>query len=164
MSSAPARAPAMNVSRSSSAPEEKPMAFKPNYNHQRAERNRAKEQKKLEKRLRRDEEAARRKGTSTSRSKTSRRARHRPRFRLPTLRRMPMARKKPRADNGNVLFDVFYKDGVRTSNRKVPGAILGGLDGDDPARGFIEEQDRKIAGLSGNPQRPIERMVRSSGR
>jgi hypothetical protein len=37
------------------------MAFKPNYNHQRAERNRAKEQKKLEKRLRRDEEAARRK-------------------------------------------------------------------------------------------------------
>ena len=39
------------------------MAFKPNYNHQRAERNRAKEQKKLEKRLRRDEEAARRKGT-----------------------------------------------------------------------------------------------------
>ena len=39
------------------------MPFKPNYNHQRAERNRAKEQKKLEKRLRRDEEAARRKGT-----------------------------------------------------------------------------------------------------
>ena len=38
------------------------MAFKPNYNHQRAERNRAKEQKKLEKRQRRDEEAARRKG------------------------------------------------------------------------------------------------------
>ena len=37
------------------------MPFKPNYNHQRAERNRAKEQKKLEKRQRRDEEAARRK-------------------------------------------------------------------------------------------------------
>ena len=75
-----------------------------------------------------------------------------------------MARKKPKIDNGNVLFDVFYKDGVRTSNRKVPGGILGGLDGDEPARGFIEEQDRKIAGLSGNPQRSIERMVRSSGR
>jgi hypothetical protein len=44
-------------------PEEKAMAFKPNYNHQRAERNRAKEQKKQEKRQRRDEEAARRKGT-----------------------------------------------------------------------------------------------------
>ena len=75
-----------------------------------------------------------------------------------------MARKKPRVDNGTVLFDVFYKDGVRTSNRKVPGAMLGGLDGDDPARAFIEEQDRKIAGLSGNPQRTIERVVRSSGR
>jgi hypothetical protein len=49
--------------RHQSAPEEKAMAFKPNYNHQRAERNRAKEQKKLEKRQRRDEEAARRKGT-----------------------------------------------------------------------------------------------------
>ena len=75
-----------------------------------------------------------------------------------------MARKKPKIDNGNVLFDVFYKDGVRTSNRQVPGTILGGLDGDEPARGFIEEQDRKIAEMSGNPQRPIERMVRSSGR
>ena len=40
------------------------MAFKPNYNHQRAERNRAKEQKKQEKRQRRDEEAARRKAGS----------------------------------------------------------------------------------------------------
>ena len=38
------------------------MPFKPNYNHQRTERNRAKEQKKLEKRQRRDDEAARRKG------------------------------------------------------------------------------------------------------
>ena len=38
------------------------MPFKPNYNHQRSERTRAKEQKKLEKRQRRDEEAARRKG------------------------------------------------------------------------------------------------------
>jgi len=75
-----------------------------------------------------------------------------------------MARKKPRTDNGPVLFDVYYKDGVRTSNRKVPGAMLGGLDGDEPARSFIEEQDRRIAGLSGNPQRSIERMVRSSGR
>ena len=75
-----------------------------------------------------------------------------------------MARKKPRTDNGVVLFDGFNKDGVRTSNRKVPGTMLGGLDGDEPARSFIEEQDRKIADLSGNPQRIIERMVRSSGR
>ncbi len=76
-----------------------------------------------------------------------------------------MARKKPKTDNGTtVLFDVFYEGGMRTSNRKVPGVMLGGLDGDEPARGFIEEQDRKIADLSGNPQRTIERMMRSSGR
>lgn len=37
------------------------MAFKPNYGQQRAERNRAKEQKKQEKLQRREEEAARRK-------------------------------------------------------------------------------------------------------
>jgi hypothetical protein len=37
------------------------MVFRPNYNHQRTERARAKEQKKQEKRQRRDEEAARRK-------------------------------------------------------------------------------------------------------
>jgi len=35
------------------------MAFKPNYNQQRAERNRAKEQKKQDKLQRREEEAAR---------------------------------------------------------------------------------------------------------
>lgn len=38
------------------------MPFKPNYNHQRSERLRAKEQKKLEKRQRREDEAAKRKG------------------------------------------------------------------------------------------------------
>jgi hypothetical protein len=38
------------------------MAFKPNYNQQRAERNRAKQAKKEEKLKRREEEAAKRKG------------------------------------------------------------------------------------------------------
>lgn len=37
------------------------MAFKPNYNHQRAERNRAKEQRKHEKLQRREEKVAQRK-------------------------------------------------------------------------------------------------------
>lgn len=37
------------------------MAFKPNYNQQRADRNRAKDQKKQEKLQRREEEAAKRK-------------------------------------------------------------------------------------------------------
>ena len=44
-----------------------------------------------------------------------------------------MARKRP-SDSEFVLFDVFYQDGSRTSNRKVPSADLGGLDGDTPAR------------------------------
>jgi hypothetical protein len=37
------------------------MAFKPNYNHQRAERNRTKEQRKHEKQQRRDDKVVQRK-------------------------------------------------------------------------------------------------------
>jgi len=37
-----------------------------------------------------------------------------------------------------VLFDVLYEDGSRTSNRKVPGSELGGIDGDLPAKTYIE--------------------------
>ena len=41
-----------------------------------------------------------------------------------------MARKKQQpAASGFVLFDVFYQDGSRTSNRKVPSSEVGGLDG-----------------------------------
>jgi len=43
---------------------------------------------------------------------------------------------KPKAhERGYVLFDVFYEDGSRASNRRVPASVLGGLDGDAPARG-----------------------------
>jgi len=75
-----------------------------------------------------------------------------------------MARKKLRSEptTGTVLFDVFYEDGTRASNRKVPAAILGGLDGDAPALTFIMDQERKIADLSGKPARPIKRLVRSA--
>jgi len=73
-----------------------------------------------------------------------------------------MARKKHQpVANGYVLFDVIYQDGARTSNRKVPSAELGGLDGDDPARTFIEAQDRTIAERSGNPRGPIKTIARS---
>ena len=73
-----------------------------------------------------------------------------------------MARKKQQpVANGYVLFDVVYQDGARTSNRKVPSAELGGLDGDDPARTFIEAQDRTIAERSGNPRGPIKTIARS---
>ena len=72
-----------------------------------------------------------------------------------------MARRKERIDTGSVLFDVFYEDGSRASNRKVPAAAVGGLDGDDPAMTFIMDQDRKIADLSGKPPRRIKTLVRS---
>lgn len=75
-----------------------------------------------------------------------------------------MARKaKKSMDSTYVLFDVIYQDGAQTSNRKVPSAELGGLDGDDPARGIIEEQDRKIAEMSGRPRGPIKSIRRSPG-
>ena len=72
-----------------------------------------------------------------------------------------MARKRQPLPQGFVLFDVVYQDGSRTSNRKVPGAELGGLDGDEPARSFIEAQDRAIAERSGNHRGPIKSITRS---
>ena len=72
-----------------------------------------------------------------------------------------MARKKQPTDNAFVVFDVLYQDGARTSNRKVPSSLLGGLDGDEPAKTLIEEQDRKIAEMSGNPRGPIKSISRS---
>ena len=71
---------------------------------------------------------------------------------------------KRRMETKFVGFDVFYEDGTRSSNRRVPGELLGGLDGDEPARAAIEEQDRRIAEVSGRPPRPIARLVRSGGR
>jgi hypothetical protein len=59
-----------------------------------------------------------------------------------------------------ILFDVLYEDGTRTSNRKVPGSELGGVDGDLPAKTCIEAQDRQIAGISGKPRSPIKSLTR----
>ena len=64
-----------------------------------------------------------------------------------------MARKPGSRTNAEfVLFDVFYDDGTQRSNRKVPTRVLKGLDGDEPARAIIEEQDRAIAEKSGAPR------------
>src|SRR4051794_22136455 len=69
---------------------------------------------------------------------------------------------KPKAhERGYVLFDVFYEDGSRASNRRVPASVLGGLEGDGPARRMIEEQDEAIAAKSGRPRLPITRLTRS---
>jgi hypothetical protein len=75
-----------------------------------------------------------------------------------------MARKKQQVPSGFVLFDVIYEDGTQTSNRKVPAAELGGLDGDEPARAIIEMQDRKIREMSGTSRGRIKTIVRSRKR
>ncbi len=72
---------------------------------------------------------------------------------------------KRRMDVGRfVNFDVDYEDGTRSSNRKVPTEILGGLDGDGPAEAAIEDQDRRIAEASGKPQRKIVTVRRSGAK
>ncbi|WP_265057301.1 hypothetical protein [uncultured Bosea sp.] len=60
------------------------------------------------------------------------------------------------------MFDVVYEDGSRTSNRRVPTELLGGLDGDDPARDAIAEQDRIISEKSGKPPLAIATISRST--
>jgi hypothetical protein len=62
------------------------------------------------------------------------------------------------------LFDVFYMDGTQRSNRRVPREILGGLDGDAPARAVIEEQDRLIAKKSGQPALAVKSVRRSGAK
>jgi hypothetical protein len=74
-----------------------------------------------------------------------------------------MAR-KPASRTEFVMFDVFYEDGSQRSNRRVPSMVLGGLDGDAPARTTIEEQDRVIAEKSGTPALAIERIRRSGSK
>ncbi|HKY87398.1 MAG TPA: hypothetical protein VJL90_11615 [Pseudorhodoplanes sp.] len=71
-----------------------------------------------------------------------------------------MAR-KPTKYVGFVLFDVFYEDGSQRSNRKVPADALGGIDGDEPARAIIAEQDREIAEKSGLAPMVIKSLHRS---
>jgi hypothetical protein len=71
-----------------------------------------------------------------------------------------MAR-KPATRAEFALFDVFYEDGSQRSNRRVPSELLGGLDGDAPARAVIEEQDRIIAEKSGTPPVPVKSIRRS---
>ncbi|MBM1174408.1 hypothetical protein [Microvirga arabica] len=73
-----------------------------------------------------------------------------------------MARKKSKpVESGYALFDVLYEDGSRSSNRRVPRSILGGFDGDEPARKAIEEQDNTIAEKAGRPRIPIKKITRS---
>ncbi|MGH1592273.1 hypothetical protein ACRBEV_32645 (plasmid) [Methylobacterium phyllosphaerae] len=65
-------------------------------------------------------------------------------------------------DRGFVLFDVVFKDGSRASNRRVPMEILGGLDGDQPARYLIEQQEAEIAEKAGRAPRVIQSLARAA--
>lgn len=71
---------------------------------------------------------------------------------------------KSRASTAFVMFDVVYTDGTLRSNRKVPASVLGGLDGDEPARGVIEAQDRETALASGRAAGDVRSIVRSPPR
>jgi len=73
-----------------------------------------------------------------------------------------MARKPGSRTVGEfVLFDVLYEDGTQRSNRRVPAAALGGMDGDEPARAIIEAQDREIAERSGLPPSRVKSVHRA---
>ena len=60
----------------------------------------------------------------------------------------------------DIPLNIVYEDGSQRSNRRVPSELLGGLDGDEPARGFIMEQDREIAEKSGRPPLAIKSIER----
>lgn len=72
--------------------------------------------------------------------------------------------KKPSPRAEFVLFNVVYEDGSQRSNRRVSAELLGGLDGDEPARAEIEAQDRAIAEKSGLPPLAITSLTRASGK
>ncbi len=75
-----------------------------------------------------------------------------------------MSRKKQMHDRANLLFDVVYADGMRTSNRKVPSAELQASDIDGSVRAIIEAQDRDIGDRSGKPRGAIKSITPSTER
>jgi hypothetical protein len=72
--------------------------------------------------------------------------------------------RKPAQPAEFVLFDVVYEDGTQRSNRRVPSKLLGGLDGDAPARVAIDQQDREISEKSGLPPMRIKSIKRSGAK
>lgn len=72
-----------------------------------------------------------------------------------------MRKKSKPIESGYALFDVVYEDGSRTSNRRVPRTVLGGLDGDAAARDVIEGQDSAIAEKAGRPRIAIKKITRA---
>ena len=114
------------------------MVYKPNYNQQRAERNRAK-QAKQEAKQEAKRRSARRKLAASSLSRAAKR--------LPPEGPAPARPMAPKRKilSSFVAFDGARRDGTRSSNRRAPFTELGGLDGDTPAKAIIEAQDREIS-------------------
>jgi hypothetical protein len=80
-------------------------------------------------------------------------------------RKNNMARKPGTRSGGEfALFDVIYEDGSQRSNRRVPVALLGGLDGDEPAKAELARQDREIAEKSGRPALVIKAVKRAGSK
>lgn len=71
--------------------------------------------------------------------------------------------KKPNPKPESVMFNVTYQDGSQTSNRRVPGNLLGLLDSEEQIQAFIEAQDRDIAERSGRPRGPIASIDKVKG-
>ena len=72
--------------------------------------------------------------------------------------------RKPGLNSEFVMFDVLYEDDTQRSNRKVPRALTGGLDGDKPAHGYLIEPDRDIAEKSGRPPLAIKSITRAGAK
>jgi hypothetical protein len=80
----------------------------------------------------------------------------------PAIGDKPAMPKKPGTNPKGefAFFNVVYEDDSVRSNRRVPSELLGGLEGDEPARGYIMEQDREISEKSGRPALAIKSIER----
>ena len=75
-----------------------------------------------------------------------------------------MAPPRRKIETSFVAFDVYYVDDTRSSNRRVPATALTGLDGDEPAKEIIAQQDREIGQASGRPRPEIRSITRSAAK
>ena len=71
-----------------------------------------------------------------------------------------MARKKQESSGEFVIVHVLYDDGTQRSNRKVPRTALSGFDDEVDIKQSIEEQDRKIALMSGLAPARVKTITR----
>ena len=72
-----------------------------------------------------------------------------------------MAKKKPQFVEF-VLVNVLYEDGSQRSNRRVLRTELSGFDDDKDIKQAIEQQDQKIAAMSGQAPVRIKTIERAS--